>query len=936
MSRRKSPGGVYIRQVHPRRSFTLALALGAALLLPVGSPRSHAQALPTLRPADTARWETLVPSSSRLGLSPDGAVLAYRIDRSNWEDELRITRRSDGKTLVVPYGREPEYSVDGRWLMYNIGHSPDQEDRLKQDRRPVRDGLGLLQLSTFTDTRFTDVETAVFSTDGAYIAIERYAPRANTGRGGRRASDADTTRLYVRALSSATAAETAFDNVQQFAWQPDHGHRLAMLMGGDTQGAARVQLVDPSAASPIVVIDDAPASFSELAWRDNGVDLAYLRSHSGATDGLTFDLVTVRGAGNGARALTVYDATRDTTFPAGARLVDVRALSWSRDGRAVFVGIADIGAPTGAAANDTAGTDVRIWHWTDVEVMPHQVENVDAAKRQSRLAVVNIDTGHLVPLTTSLTARAEPINGTALAWVADWTAYAMARTLGRPAADLSLIDIRNGQRTTFATGVDDGTVHVRPDGGALVFVRDDHVWSLNTATRVLTDLSAASGAALIDLASDSTAAHKPLFGIGGWTSDGAVLAYDRYDIWRIAADGSASRKLTDGASTRTRHRVARLSDTESDQPIDVSTPVYVALFGERTKQTGYARIMPGGAVEPLLYQDQHLDLLAASANGATYAYVAMNFDTSPNIFVGSAVLNDARAATATNPQQSRYAWGRSALIDYTTARGDALQAALYYPAGYVPGRRYPTIVTLYERLSDEVHDYVTPSDMDESNVALFTQLGYVVIAPDIRYQPRDPGASTVTCVTAAVSRAVALGVTDAARVGVIGHSWGAYGSAFLATHTANVFAAAVAGAPITDLISQSGDHHWSTGIAETDHIETGQQRMQVPFYEDVAAYVRNSPIFGVPQMTTPLLLEAGDQDGEVFWHQSVELYNAARRAQKPVVFLQYPDEDHALDNFDNRRDYQRRILAWFGHYLKNETAPAWITTGTPFIKRSGT
>jgi dipeptidyl aminopeptidase/acylaminoacyl peptidase len=276
------------------------------------------------------------------------------------------------------------------------------------------------------------------------------------------------------------------------------------------------------------------------------------------------------------------------------------------------------------------------------------------------------------------------------------------------------------------------------------------------------------------------------------------------------------------------------------------------------------------------------------------------------------------------------------VIDYTTSRGDALQAALYYPAGYIAGHRYPTIVTLYERLSDEVHDYVSPSDMDESNIAIFTELGYCVIAPDIRYRPRDPGVSTVDAVTAAVARAVALGVTDAARVGVIGHSWGAYESAFLATHTVHTFAAAVAGSPITDLISQYGDHHWSTGIAETDHIETGQQRMQVPYWDDVDAYVRNSPIFGVPNMTTPLLLEAGDQDGEVFWHQSVELYNAARRAGKPVVLLQYLDEDHALDNFDNRRDYQRRILAWFGHFLKSETAPPWITTGTPLIKRSGT
>ena len=52
-----------------------------------------------------------------------------------------------------------------------------------------------------------------------------------------------------------------------------------------------------------------------------------------------------------------------------------------------------------------------------------------------------------------------------------------------------------------------------------------------------------------------------------------------------------------------------------------------------------------------------------------------------------------------------------------------------------------------------------------------------------------------------------------------------------------------------------------------------------------------------------------------------------------MVFLQYPEEDHALEDFDNRRDYQRRILQWFGHFLKRETAPAWITTG-PRVTRT--
>ena len=49
---------------------------------------------------------------------------------------------------------------------------------------------------------------------------------------------------------------------------------------------------------------------------------------------------------------------------------------------------------------------------------------------------------------------------------------------------------------------------------------------------------------------------------------------------------------------------------------------------------------------------------------------------------------------------------------------------------------------------------------------------------------------------------------------------------------------------LTDLVSNYGNHHWSSGIAETDHIETGQQRMEVPLYEDLQAYS------GIPRSST--------------------------------------------------------------------------------------
>ncbi|MGH9851980.1 MAG: alpha/beta hydrolase family protein, partial [Blastocatellia bacterium] len=315
-----------------------------------------------------------------------------------------------------------------------------------------------------------------------------------------------------------------------------------------------------------------------------------------------------------------------------------------------------------------------------------------------------------------------------------------------------------------------------------------------------------------------------------------------------------------------------------------------------------------------------------------YSYSIEDFDDSPDVFVGDAGLKEAKQVTKTNPFQSNYAWGRSELVEYKSERGERLQGALIYPAGYEPGRKYPMVVYLYERLSDGLHRYSAPSERDYYNVAAFTQQGYFLFQPDIRFQPREPGRSVVACVTPAVNKVVELGLVDARKVGVVGHSWGGFDASYLATHS-EVFAAAVAGAAITNLVSNYGSHHFSSGIAETDHIETGQQRMEVPLWEDLQAYVRNSAVYNVQNMKTPLLLETGDNDGTVFWHQSVELYNTARRAKKDVVMLVYGGEDHGLRKKSNQLDYHRRIHEWFGHYLKGEPAAPWIAKGLSFLER---
>jgi len=84
-------------------------------------------------------------------------------------------------------------------------------------------------------------------------------------------------------------------------------------------------------------------------------------------------------------------------------------------------------------------------------------------------------------------------------------------------------------------------------------------------------------------------------------------------------------------------------------------------------------------------------------------------------------------------------------------------------------------------------------------------------------------------------------------------------------------------------------------------------------------------------MTAPLMIEVGDADGTVFYHQGIELFNIARRAKKNVVLLVYQGEDHGLRKKADQVDYQHRIFAWFDHYLKDQPAPTWITEGESYL-----
>jgi len=191
----------------------------------------------------------------------------------------------------------------------------------------------------------------------------------------------------------------------------------------------------------------------------------------------------------------------------------------------------------------------------------------------------------------------------------------------------------------------------------------------------------------------------------------------------------------------------------------------------------------------LLWDDAVFNLNKAKKAEA-YFYTRQTYKDYPDYYVTDANLKTGERITETNPQQSEFLWSSgSRLIEYQSDKGDRLQAALFLPADYKEGQSYPTLVYIYEKNSQNLNRYYAPAARG-FNKTVYTSRGYAVLMPDIVYQINDPGMSSVWCVLPAIEAAAATGIVDKSRVGLHGHSWGGYQTAFLITQT-ELFKAAV-------------------------------------------------------------------------------------------------------------------------------------------------
>ncbi|WNC67842.1 prolyl oligopeptidase family serine peptidase [Thalassotalea nanhaiensis] len=891
-------------------------------------------------------------------LSEDGQWLAYSAQPDRGENSYHLKSTSSDREFQVEHGTSGVISADGRFAAITI--SPTllaKEQADKKAKKKLKNSLEVITLASGARVTFNKVEAFQLSDNFGYVAFLSEMPKdqekpeqtdSTKESDAKQTSDEETeVKLFNKKRTNKSLTIVNLESGEQQVIEHVDGFSFSnktpyLVYSVSTKDGANNSLkaLNVKTNKTNVLATKANASFNGFSWNNEGNKIAFLQGDfTQEKDERSHTVKLWQSNKNKIKTIKANDKQAANWY-----VPETNKLTWSLDDERLFFGfkpvvekLAEIDTKP-ESIDDlynieklTEGRNLQIWHGEDPLIKTNEKYQLGKDKKSFFTAVYHVDNNKLVRLADEQLISVKASNNENAVIAKTDLNYRKLRTWEGFFSDIYIVDLNNGKKSLVAKKLSSYTdVKLSESGRYAAFYENENVWVYDRNKNKKRNITKNLPVSFADEDHDYPS-KVPGYGIAGWLEDDdGVLVYDKFDIWLLQTDGDDAKCLTCeiGRPNSLQFRINKL-DVKQDYFTD-NQRLLLTSYSDELKNFGFYQLnLADDKLTKLIEENKKFKFISKAKKADKLLYTREDFNEYPDVWVADLDLANANKLTNVNPQKDEFLWGQSELVEWRSNMGVKHQGILIKPANYVEGMQYPVVVYYYRRFSQRMYEFNAMKVNHRPNFPFYTSNGYAVFLPDVHFEVGTPGHSTNKSILPGLQKIIDMGVADPKAIGLHGHSWSGYQTLHAITET-DMFAAAVSGAPVSNMTSAYSGIRLGTGLARQFQYEQGQSRIGASMFERRDLYIENSPVFFADRINTPLLMQFGDIDDAVPWQQGIEMYMAMRRLEKNVILLQYEGEPHHLKKYPNKVDYTIKMKQYFDHYLKGAPAAKWMVEGEAY------
>ena len=875
-------------------------------------------------------WQSIRETS----FHPQGKYIIYAIVPQEGDGRFIIRNVKTGNELSIARATQAVFTENGEYLVAKIKPSFIETRKAKIDKKKAdempKDSLVIVELATNTIQKIPSVKSFQLAEHGNDMMVYLKDKKGDINKEG---SD-----LVMRDLSSAK--EKTFSNISQYLIHPK---AMGVVMYQVKTKLKESQILLATIADTNTkVLTKQVYTATNFIWDEEGKQLAYLVEKDSADKALQKNYYLAYYTPSLETAISIFDKS-NKTIPTNYTIGGDRKMKFSKSGNKLEFGVQPILPTKDTSLPDFDRVSVDIWHYNDPIIQPAQLKALESTLKSTELVFLNTQNKNTIYLgkikDRDLMTTAE--GDGAIVYATIDSSYLLAsQWQGFSLKDIYAIATNDGQRKLIQKEWKGNLMSASYDGNALLYYDEPQkkYFAYNATTgktiQIAKDIKTSLFDEENDLPDDPNA-----YGIAKWMDNNQeVLMYDRYDIWLVDVNGiKASKKLTNGRMNKI---ISRFIETDAERKTLAKNAILLIKgYSEVDKSELISTLnLADGAFNLINQVPMHFTTIVGASHSNDIAVMQEDEVKSPNLYLYTlaATKQNPTSIATINTQQANYNWMSSQIVKWKAYTGKMAEGVLYLPENFDAKKKYPMIVYFYERSNQTLHNYLAPAPTPSRlNIPFFASRGYIVFVPDIWYTRGYPGQSAYDYILSGTRAMIQKGFVDSTKVGLQGQSWGGYQIAYLITKT-NLYAAAWAGAPVVNMTSAYSGIRWGPGISRQFQYEKSQTRLGASLWERPDLYIKNSPLFSLPNIKTPLVIMSNDADDAVPWYQGIEMYSDMKRLNKKVWLLVYNNEAHNLVERKNRKDIQIREQQFFDTYLKGAPMPEWLSKGVPAVMKGRT